>query len=103
MSPGRPSSWLRPGDPLCQGCGGTGGNRAGNDACPACRGFGSAPPPLDSPCAPEGAICAACGRPGGGSDPVLAAAGSPVHRSHAAEQQKLYQAALARLAREGVR
>jgi hypothetical protein len=88
------SDWLRPGEPRCELCRGTGRNDAGTDACPACRGFGSAPPDPFAPRAAPGTICGACGRPGSPGDPVLDDVGGPVHYSHALEQLAAYRAAL---------
>lgn len=98
----RDSSHLRPGEPRCEHCQGSGKDPRAPFNCPVCRGFGSAPPDLNSPLAAAGTICAACGNPGTGSDPVLLAAGDVrVHRSHAIEQQAAYRAALRNL--EGAR
>jgi hypothetical protein len=94
LSP-RLSDWLKPGQPRCEGCGGTGSNRTGSDSCPACRGFGSGPGDPAAPEAPDGTICEACGRPAGPGDPVLADAGGPVHRSHVIEMQESYREGLA--------
>jgi transposase-like protein len=91
----RDSDWLQPGEPRCEGCGGTGRNKAGDDACPACRGWGSAAPDPYSPLAPVGAICTACGNPGTEHDPVLDDPQGLIHSSHAEEAQERYQAALA--------
>ena len=90
----RPSSWLKPGQPPCEACEGTGANQAGNDSCPACRGFGSAPADPAAPEASPGTICAACGNPGRPGDPVLADTGGPIHRTHAEEMQEAYREAL---------
>lgn len=87
------SSWLRPGEPRCEGCGGRGSALGGT--CPACRGFGSAPASPLSPLAPSGAICGACGQGEKPGDPVLAAQGGyNIHLSHAKEQQEAYWNAL---------
>ena len=88
------SAWLRPGEKRCRGCRGTGRGKDGTLTCPACRGFGSAPPDPDAPEAASGTVCTACGRPASPDDPVLADGGGPVHRSHAREQQASYDAAL---------
>jgi hypothetical protein len=90
----RDSDWLKPGEPRCEGCGGTG--RYGDATCPACRGWGSAPPDLYSPLAPAGTICQACGNPGAEGDPVLdVAGGRRIHSSHAEDAQASYRQALA--------
>jgi hypothetical protein len=91
------SDWLRPGEKRCEGCDGSGRNKAGTAQCPACRGWGSAPPDPDAPEAAPGTVCTACGRPASPDDPVLADGGGPVHRSHAVDQQASYTAALDRL------
>lgn len=99
--PPRDSAHLRPGEPHCEGCGGSGRNAAGNDACPACHGFGSAPASPLSPLAGEDAVCGACGHKGTPGDPVLAAAGGyNIHLSHAKEQEGPYQDALNRMRRQ---
>jgi hypothetical protein len=76
----RDSSWLRPGEPRCDTCRGSGENYG--RTCEDCRGFGSAAPPADAPIAPVGTICRACGNPGTAADPVVTAGPVIVHRSH---------------------
>jgi hypothetical protein len=93
------SDWLKPGEPRCEGCGGTGRNDAGNDACPVCRGWGGAPADPDGPQAAPGTICRACGRPGTREDPVVQALGGEIHRSHALARQESYGVTLAQLRR----
>ena len=94
------SAGLRPGEPRCEACGGTGGNGSGAPgiagACMVCRGWGSAAPdPATMAPAPEGAVCAACGRPGTEDDPVRTdPAGQAIHRSHAAKAHERYQEAM---------
>jgi hypothetical protein len=95
------SAWLRPGEKRCRGCRGTGRGKDGTGTCPACRGWGSAPPDPDGPEAAPGTVCTACGRPGSPDDPVLADGGGPVHRSHAREQQASYDAALSGSPQQG--
>jgi hypothetical protein len=92
----RLSDWLRPGEPRCGLCGGTGESPDGTGTCAACRGMGSAPPDPGDPEAAPGTICETCGRPGTEQDPVLAHPGGPGHRSHATEMQDAYQDTLAR-------
>jgi hypothetical protein len=92
----RLSDWLRPGEPRCGLCRGTGESPDGTGTCPACRGFGSAPPDPGDPETPPGTICETCGHPGTDQDPVLAHPGGPGHRSHATEMQAAYQDTLAR-------
>jgi hypothetical protein len=82
------SAHLRPGERRCEGCGGRGSAQGGT--CPACRGFGSAPPSPMSPVAPADAVCTACGNTGRPGDPVLADPGGNIHLSHAREQQEAY-------------
>ncbi len=92
------SDWFTPGQPRCEGCGGSGRGPHGQGACPACRGFGSAPWDPASPLAAPDAICGACGNAGKPGDPVLAtASGSNIHLSHAREQQEAYWEALNRM------
>lgn len=93
----RKSSHFDPRLPACAGCGGSGRNKAGNDACPACRGWGNAPQDPRSPEAKPGTICTACGNPSRPGDPVLATASAPTHRSHVIQQSQAYHDALARL------
>lgn len=87
------SDHLRPGDPPCEACDGRGTNPDRTDACAVCRGWGSADPdPATLAPAPEGAVCAACGRPGTPGDPVLTdPAGKAIHRSHLAEAHEFQQ------------
>jgi hypothetical protein len=93
------SDWLRPGETPCEGCKGSGRDKAASDACPACRGWGSKPPDPHAPEAAAGTICTACGNPARPGDPVLADPGGMVHHSHAVEHQAAYAAALAILNR----
>ena len=88
------SSWLNPGESRCELCDGTGRNKAGNDACPACRGWGGAAPEPGAPEAPDGTICTACGHPSRHLDPVLDVPGGPLHESHVLDQHDAYQNAL---------
>jgi len=95
------SDWLKPGERRCEGCGGSGRNADGTDACPVCRGFGSAPDDPLSPIAAPGAVCGACGNPERPGDPVLAtASGSNIHLSHARQQQEAYREALNQMRRD---
>lgn len=91
------SAHLRPGEPRCEGCGATGRNAAGTDACPVCRGWGSAPADPMSPLAAPDAVCTACGNTGRPGDPVLADPAGNIHLSHAEEQQEAYRDRLNRL------
>lgn len=95
------SSWLRPGQKPCEGCKGSGRNKADTAQCPACRGCRAKPPDPNAPNAPTGSICPACGRPARPGDPVLADPGGLIHRSHAMEMQSMYADAMAILNRTG--
>jgi hypothetical protein len=95
------SAHLRPGEKPCEGCNGSGRNKADTDACPACRGWGSRPPDPRAPEAPAGSICPACGRPARDGDPVLADKGGLIHLSHAMEMSSMYADAMAILNRTG--
>jgi hypothetical protein len=90
------SSWLRPGDPKCEACGGRGTNPDRTDACAVCRGWGRADPdPATMTPAPEGAACAACGNAGTPDNPVLTdPAGQAIHRSHLTDAHERYQSVL---------
>jgi hypothetical protein len=95
------SSWLRPGETPCEGCKGSGRNKADTDACPACRGWGSKPPDPHAPEAAPGTICATCGNPARPGDPILTNKADPIHRSHAMEMSAMYADAMAILNRAG--
>lgn len=95
------SAHLRPGEKPCEGCGGSGRNKADTAQCQACRGWGAKPPDLNAPEAAPGTICPACGHPARPGDPVLADKAGPIHRSHAMESQALYADAMAILKRTG--
>lgn len=92
------SAHLLPGEPRCEGCGGTGRNGDGTDACPVCRGWGAAHVgPEFMGAAPAGTVCNACGRKGTPEDPVLIApGGTRTHRSHAVQLHEAYADALKR-------
>jgi hypothetical protein len=75
------SSWVKPGDTLCDTCEGSGFDPAGPSQCPECRGFGTGPGNPDGPEVPAG-ICAACGNPSRPGDPVIREPNSLTHRSH---------------------
>jgi hypothetical protein len=75
------SSWVKPGDPLCQTCEGSGADPAGPGQCPECRGFGHGPGNPDGPEVPGG-ICTACGAPSRPGDPVIQEPNGRTHRSH---------------------
>lgn len=74
----RMSSWLRPGEPVCETCKGS-GEKDGRTC--VCGGFGSGPVPADAPLAAAGEPCRACGRPPTADDPVVVAGPVIVHRS----------------------
>ena len=79
----RLSDWLRPGEPVCETCGGTGyQNRRSGEACRDCGGFGSGPVPDDAPLAPAGSVCQACGGPPTADDLIVTWGPVTVHRSH---------------------
>lgn len=96
---GRDSDWLEPGQPRCEGCDGSGSwrTRQGVFTCPACRGFGSRPPGADEPVAPVGTICAACGQPSTGDDPVTGRPDCHIHARHADEDRERYERELNRM------
>jgi hypothetical protein len=77
----RLSSWVRPGDTLCETCRGTGSDPDGPYQCPECRGFGTGPGNPDGPEVPDG-ICTACGNPSRPNDPVIREPNALTHRSH---------------------
>lgn len=76
----RLSDHVRPGDPLCETCAGTGGPAGGQ--CPECLGWGIGPGDPESPEAGPDAICSACGNPSRPGDPVLRDGNDLTHRSH---------------------
>lgn len=75
----RLSDWVRPGDPLCESCGGTGGLPGGQ--CAECLGCGIGPGSPESPVV-DGAICSACGQSALPGDPVVQDGNDLTHRSH---------------------